>query len=30
MVKELRQYNQDISPYVPAAILRYMDGERSL
>lgn len=25
MVKELRQYNQDISPYVPAAILRYMD-----
>jgi pantetheine-phosphate adenylyltransferase len=30
MVKELRQYNQDISPYVPAAILRYMDSERSL
>ena len=27
MVKELRQYGQDISPYVPAAILRYMNGE---
>ena len=26
MVKELRQYNQDISPYVPAAILRYMEA----
>ena len=25
MVKELRQYGQDISPYVPAAILRYME-----
>ena len=27
MVKELRQYGQDISPYVPAAILRHMNGE---
>lgn len=26
MVKELRQYGQDISPYVPAAILRYIEG----
>ena len=26
MVKELRQYGQDISPYVPAAILRYMEA----
>lgn len=25
MVKELRQYGQDISPYVPAAILRYLE-----